>query len=98
MGLAQRRVGFGRTPAQETVAIDHVQLMERMNNGQHVQSFRVEAWEANRWQTIVEDHTIGHKRIEGFSLRTTSRVRLNILSSTDAAEIREFALFMVGDK
>jgi alpha-L-fucosidase len=80
------------------VTFDHLQLMERLNNGQHVQSFRVEAWEGNRWQTIVEDHSIGHKRIEGFSPRTTSRVRLNILSSTDAAEIREFALFMVGDK
>jgi alpha-L-fucosidase len=80
------------------VTFDHLQLMERLNNGQHVQSFRVEVWDANHWQTVVEGHTIGHKRIEGFSPRTASRVRLNILSSTDAAEIRQFALFMVGDK
>ena len=80
------------------VTFDHVQLMERLNNGQRVQSFRVEIWDANHWQTVVEGHTIGHKRIEGFSPRTASRFRLNILSSTDAAEIRQFALFMVGDK
>jgi len=80
------------------ITFDHVQLMERLNNGQHVQSFRVEVWDANHWQTVVEGHTIGHKRIEGFSPRTASRVRLNILSSTDTAEIRQFALFMVGDK
>jgi alpha-L-fucosidase len=80
------------------VTFDHVQLMERVNNGQHVQSFRVEVWDDNHWQTVIEGHTIGHKRIESFSPRTASRVRLNILSSTDAAEIRQFALFMVGDK
>ena len=82
----------------QSITFDHVRLMERLNNGQHVQSFRVEVWGANSWQTVLEGHTIGHKRIEGFSPRTASRVRLNILSSTDAAEIREFALFMVGDK
>jgi alpha-L-fucosidase len=82
----------------QSITFDHVQLMERLNNGQHVQSFRVETWDANSWQTVLEGHTIGHKRIERFSPRTASRVRLNILSSTDAAEIREFALFMVGDK
>ena len=80
------------------VTFDHIQLMERLNNGQHVQSFRVDVWEADRWQTIVQGHSIGHKRIQGFAVRTASRVRLNILSSTDAAEIREFGLYMVGDK
>jgi alpha-L-fucosidase len=76
---------------------DHVLLMERLNNGQHVQSFRVEVWDANRWQTVAAGNTIGHKRIEEFAPRTASRVRLNILSSTEAAEIREFQLFLVGD-
>jgi alpha-L-fucosidase len=40
---------------------------------------------------------VGHKRIEDFVSQTASRVRLNILSSTEAAEIREFQLFHTGE-
>jgi len=80
------------------VAFDHVSLMERLNNGQHVQAFRIEVWGRGHWEVVTEGHTIGHKRIEGFATRTASRVRLNILSSTDAAEIREFGLYLFDEK
>ncbi len=40
-------------------------------------------------------HAIGHKKIDVFPSVTASRVRLNILSSTDAAAIREFQLYNV---
>jgi len=73
---------------------DHVLLMERLNNGQHVQVFRVEVWDGSHWQVVAAGNTIGHKRIEKFEPRTSSRVRLNILSSTGAAEIRELQLFL----
>jgi len=77
---------------------DHVLLMERLNNGQHVQAFRVEVWDSSRWQPVVTGNTIGHKRIEEFAPLTASRVRLSILSSTGAAEIREFQLFLVRER
>jgi alpha-L-fucosidase len=80
------------------VTFDHALIMERLNNGQHIQSFRIEAWDGNRWQTVLAGSTIGHKRIDGFEPRTASRVRLNILSSTEAAEIREFQLFLIGEQ
>jgi len=82
----------------KAIAFDHALVMERLNNGQHVQSFRIEAWDGDRWQTVVAGNTIGHKRIDGFEPRTASRVRLNILNSTDAAEIREFQLFLIGEQ
>jgi alpha-L-fucosidase len=78
------------------ITCDHTLIMERLNNGQHIQAFRIEAWDAGRWQTIVAGSSVGHKRIDGFEAHTASRVRLNILSSTEAAEIREFQLFRVG--
>jgi alpha-L-fucosidase len=80
------------------VTFDHALIMERLNNGQNIQSFRIEVLDATGWKSIAEGHSIGHKRIEGFPSRTASRVRLNILSSTDAAEIREFQLFSVGNQ
>jgi alpha-L-fucosidase len=85
-------INFGKP-----VTFDHALIMERLNNGQHVQSFRIEIWDGASWKSVVADHSIGHKRIESFAAQTASRVRLNILSSTDAAEIAEFQLFSIGD-
>jgi alpha-L-fucosidase len=78
------------------VTFDHALVMERLSNGQHVQSFRIEVWDGTGWKSVVAAHSIGHKRIESFAAQTASRVRLNILSSTDAAEITEFQLFFLG--
>ncbi len=80
------------------VTFDHALIMERLNNGQHIQAFRIEVWDGSRWQIVVAGNTLGHKRIEGFASRTASRVRLNILSSTEAAEIREFQLFRIQER
>lgn len=81
----------------EPLTFDHVLIMERLNNGQRIQAFRVEAWDGQHWQAVFSGSAVGHKRIEGFPPCTASRVRLNILSSTDAAEIREFQLLRIGD-
>jgi alpha-L-fucosidase len=44
----------------------------------------------------VEGSAIGHKRIDHFAPVTASRIRLNILSSSAEAHIREFQIFNVG--
>ena len=80
------------------VTFDHALIMERLNNGQNVQAFRIEVWEGAGWKSVAADHSIGHKRIESFPAQTASRVRLNITSSTGAAEITEFQLFSIGDR
>jgi alpha-L-fucosidase len=82
----------------KSITFDHSLVMERLNNGQHIQAFRIEAWDETSWQTIVDGKTIGHKRIDAFKARKASRVRLKILSSTDQAEIREFQLFLIGSQ
>jgi alpha-L-fucosidase len=81
-----------RTP----VKFDHTLVTERLNNGQHVQHFQIQAWDGERWNNIVEGYAIGHKRIDQFPAVTASRVRLNILDSSAEAEIREFQLLNVG--
>jgi alpha-L-fucosidase len=75
------------------VTFDHALLMERLNNGQHVEHFRIEAWNGKAWKTVDEGRQIGHKRIDRFAPVSSSKVRLNILSSSGVAEIREFQLF-----
>ena len=45
------------------------------------------------WTEVARGQAIGHKRIDRFAPVTASRVRLNILSSSAEAHIREFQLF-----
>jgi alpha-L-fucosidase len=78
------------------ITFDHALTMERLNDGQHVEHYRIEAWDGKQWKAVVEGHAIGHKRIDGFPAVRASRIRLNILSSSGEAEIREFQVFHVG--
>jgi alpha-L-fucosidase len=80
----------------EPVTFDHALTMEWLNDGQHVERYRIEAWDGKQWKTAFEGHAIGHKRIDSFAPVSATRVRLNILSSSAAAEIREFQLFHIG--
>jgi alpha-L-fucosidase len=82
-------------PFDHPVRFDHAVTMEWLNDGQHVQKYAIEAWDdtRRRWETIVEGQAIGHKKIDAFPAVTASRVRLEILSSTSEAHIREFQLY-----
>jgi len=70
-------------------------MMEWLNDGQHVQKYAIEAWNGKAWQPIAAAEAIGHEKIDVFAPVTASRVRLNILSSTSEAHIREFQLYYV---
>jgi alpha-L-fucosidase len=75
------------------VKFDRTLVMEWLNDGQRVEHFRIEVWDGRNWKPVVEGHAIGHKRIDIFPPVTTSRMRLNILSSSAEAHIREFQVF-----
>jgi len=78
------------------VTFDHTLIMEWLNDGQHVERFRIEAWVGKGWSTLIDGAAIGHKRIDEFAPVTASRIRLNILASSAEAHIREFQIFNVG--
>lgn len=77
------------------VTFDHAVTMEWLNDGQHVQKYAIEVWSdtARKWKAIAEGQAIGHEKIDAFPPVTAKRVRLNILSSTEAADIREFQIY-----
>jgi alpha-L-fucosidase len=77
------------------VSFDHAVTMEWLNDGQHVDKYAIEVWNETRgkWEPIAGGEAIGHTKIDSFARVTASRVRLNILSSTSEAHIREFQLF-----
>ena len=77
------------------VTFDHALAMEWLNDGQHIQKYAIEVWNASsrKWQPVAGGEAIGHKKIDAFPPVTAARVRLNILSSTGQAHIREFQLY-----
>ena len=69
--------------------------MEWLNDGQRIQKYSIDLWAGGAWKTVASAQAIGHKKIDIFAPVTATRVRLNILSSTDAAAIREFQIYNV---
>ena len=69
--------------------------MEWLNDGQHVQKYAIEIWDGHAWKAVAKAEAIGHAKMDEFAPVTASRVRLNILSSSSEAHIREFQLYLV---
>ena len=69
--------------------------MEWLNDGQHIEKYAIEVWKEadHKWDPVAQGQAIGHKKIDSFPAVTASRVRLNILSSTGEAHIREFQIY-----
>lgn len=81
---------------KQPVTFDAALSMEWINDGQLVQKYAVEAWQDSKWVRLAQAQAIGRMKIDHFAPVTTSKVRLNILSSADAVHIREFQLFDTG--
>jgi alpha-L-fucosidase len=77
------------------VTFNRALTMEWLNDGQHIQKYAIEIYDGHTWKPIAEAQAIGHEKIDTFPAVTASRVRLNILSSTAEAHIREFQLYLV---
>lgn len=75
------------------ITFDRALTMEWLNDGQHTQKYAIEIYKDGAWQRIVEAQAIGHKKIDIFPPVSAQRVRLNLLSTTSEAHIREFQLF-----
>jgi alpha-L-fucosidase len=77
------------------VTFNRALTMEWLNAGQRIQKYSIEVWSQGGWKAVSSAEAIGHKKIDIFPAVTASRVRLNILSSSDAAMVREFQLYKV---
>jgi alpha-L-fucosidase len=77
----------------QPVTFDRAVTMEWLNDGQHVQHYAIEVLERGEWRRVAEGQAIGHKKIDIFAPVTAQRVRLNLLSTSAEAHIREFQLF-----
>jgi alpha-L-fucosidase len=75
------------------ITFNRAQTMEWLNDGQRIQKYSIDVWTGTAWKTVAAAQAIGHKKIDAFPAVTAARVRLNILSSADAAAVRELQLY-----
>lgn len=78
---------------EKPITFDHALITEWLNTGQHIQMYALEIYTDGKWVAVSRGRAIGHKRIVQFPPVTASRVRLNILSSSAEARIRELQIF-----
>jgi len=74
-------------------SFDRTVVMEWLNDGQRIQKYDVQAWDGGQWRTLHAGTSIGHKKIDVFPRTTAERMRLRILSASDAPHIREFQIY-----
>jgi alpha-L-fucosidase len=77
------------------VTFNRVLTMEWLNGGQRIQKYSIDVWDGKSWKTLAAAQAVGHKKIDRIAAVSATRIRLNILSSSDAAIIREFQLYNV---
>lgn len=76
--------------------INHVVTMENIANGQKVISYVIEAKIDGQWQKVVENQTIGHKKIDTFAPVKASAVRFRCIeSAAKPVEIRSLKVYNV---
>ncbi|MGH7447658.1 MAG: alpha-L-fucosidase [Longimicrobiales bacterium] len=73
-------------------AFNIVCLQEAVAYGQHIASYRVEAWIRERWQTLSWGTTIGHRKLDRFPQVTAQRVRVTIEFAYDTPRLASIAL------
>jgi len=78
---------------KEPVTFDCALTMEWLNDGQRVQKYAIEVQEGAKWRRVAEGQAIGHKKIDHFAPVTAQHVRLNLISTSASAHIREFQIY-----
>ena len=79
----------------KSITFNRSRTMEWLNDGQHIEKYSIDVWTGKTWKHVAEAQAVGHEKVNFFPTVTASKVRLNILSSTGAAAIREFQLYNV---
>ena len=78
-----------------STTFDVIRIQEPVTMGQRVARYRVEAWIAGSWQTVVEGTTIGYKKLDRLADPvTTSQVRLVIEDARAEPLIAEIGLHL----
>lgn len=73
--------------------VNTILLSEDITQGQHVESFKVEALINDKWSELTEGTTIGYKRLLRFLDCTPSKLRITITATRAMAHISNIGLY-----
>ncbi len=73
--------------------IDRVIIQERIEEGERVRAYVVEALVDGEWRSVATGSAVGHKRIERFSTVQAASMRVRITDSRGTPLISRFAIF-----
>ncbi|MEI7656653.1 MAG: alpha-L-fucosidase [Phycisphaerae bacterium] len=76
-----------------SLSIDRVVVQERIEEGERVRAYVVEALVDDQWRTVATGSAVGHKRIERFAPVQAASMRLRITDSRGTPLISRFAIF-----
>ena len=82
----------GRVPS-----IDHVVTMEDITQGERVRRYVVEGLVDGKWQELCQGTAIGHKKIDRFPAVPAGKIRLRVVQSAAAPQIRKLAAYFVNE-
>ena len=82
---------FGSHP----VTVNTISIMEDIAKGENIRKYSVEAWINNKWESVCEGISVGHKRIQNFNPVQTDKLRLSILQSAQKSVLNKFAAYYV---
>ncbi|MCM4154214.1 hypothetical protein DHD05_21715 [Arenibacter sp. N53] len=68
-------------------------LEEDIQHGQHIDTYKVEAYVDRQWKTIAEGQSIGRKRIQTFPVTKTSKLRLTLEGEDNRMFINNFTVY-----
>ena len=75
------------------VKINQIEILENIQSGERIRSYRVEAFINREWKKICEEISVGHKRIQSFEQVETGAVRLIITASGKKPVIKAFSVY-----
>ncbi|HRO45746.1 alpha-L-fucosidase [Agriterribacter sp.] len=78
-----------------TKKINHIIIQEDIRQGERIREYRVEAFIKNKWKTICDGQSIGHKRIQQFEPTECTKIRLVVVKATAEPIIKSFSVFWV---
>jgi alpha-L-fucosidase len=73
--------------------VSRVLIQEDIAKGENIRRYSVEAWIDNNWKEIANGLSVGHKRIQTFSIVTTRKLRIKVNESVGPVNIKAITFY-----
>ncbi len=76
--------------------VDHIIIREDIRHGERIKKYRIDGFIDGKWTLLVQGESIGNKRIERFTPKKVSRIRLISHTLYGKPLIKELSVFYTG--